>query len=240
MEKCMLNHLKKIKLTLLLLTSLPIFANTNNLFDSTYVSIGGGYYKSNYQSDFTNYYLNTLVEKQSFNNMNNDGYGQIGIGTNSKIGTLQFDHQLTLSKLFNSMILNTANSEWEFYQNFDFGYDWMPKFTLKNNLTAYGILGVHYANFAYIKNSPQPGSTTFNANDYQVGFDLGAGLYYKLTSYLDIGLKYQHISYASEETSGQSISKGTVNNVYLPTTIHLQNVTPSFNLIGAEVRYYIL
>lgn len=235
----MFNHFKKIILTLLLLNSLPIFANTSTLFESSYISIGGGYYKSNYQSDFTNYYLNTLVEKQSFNNANNDGYGQIGIGTSSRIGTFKFNHQLTLSKLFNGITLNTTNSDWEFYQNFDFGYDWMPKYNLNKNLTAYGLLGVHYANFSYIKNSSQPSSTTFNANDYQVGFDLGAGLYYKLASYLEIGVKYQLITYAATNTSGQSISKGTINNVYLPTTIHLQNVTPSFNLIGAELRYYL-
>ncbi len=237
----MLINLKKTILPILLLLLNPpsILAKTNNPLDSTYVSVGGGYYRSNYQSDFTNYYLNTLVEKQSFNSINNNGYGQIGIGTSANIGTLKFNHQLILSKLFNAVKFNTANSNWEFNQNFDFGYDWMPKFKLLHDLTAYGLLGVHYANFIYIKNSSLPSSTTFNSNEYQVGFDLGAGLYYKVTSYLEIGLKYQHISYSAANTSGQSISTGSINNVYLPTTIHTQNVTPSFNLIGAELRYYI-
>tara|TARA_R110000868_G_scaffold115947_1_gene309275 strand:- start:286 stop:975 length:690 start_codon:yes stop_codon:yes gene_type:complete len=196
--------------------------------NTTYALIGGGYYGSNFQANYTGYLFDDLFEKKSFNDTNNSGYGQIGLGATAHIGSLEFDHQLVLSKLGESVKFQTGSSNWRFSQNIDFGYDWMPKVNLLDKLTGYGILGVHYARFTYQKTTSSQTATRFNNYKDQVGFNLGAGLFYAIYHHFDLGVKYQHWQYGSAQVSGMNL---------ISSLIDVQDIKPAFNLIGAELRY---
>lgn len=221
---------------LLCITPLSVFSGSVGEVDipttnTTYAFIGGGYYGSDYQSNYTNYFLGALTRKQSFNDTNNSGYGQIGLGVTSHIGSFVFDQQLSLAKLGDSVTFQTGNSNishWKYSQNIDFGYDWMPKINVYEKLTAYGMLGVHYARFTYQKSTSSETSTRFNNYKDQIGFNLGAGLFYSLCPNLDLGVKYQHWQYSSTQVSGINLAS---------TSIDIQDIKPAFNLIGAELRY---
>jgi len=224
----------KISAVLLLsIASLPTFAGSmgeENIspFNTTYVLIGGGYYGSDYQANYTNYFLGALTAKQSFNDSNDGGYGQIGLGATAHIGSLAFNHQLVLAKLGDSVKFKTGSSNWRWSQNVDVGYDWMPKINIAEKLTGYGILGVHYARFTYQKITSSQTSTRFNNYKDQIGFNLGAGLFYTIYPQLDLGVKYQHWQYGSTQVSGIDLAS---------TSIDVQDLKPAFNLIGAELRY---
>lgn len=216
--------------------SLPAFTGDlgdvqTSPYNKTYALIGGGYYSSNYETNYTSYFLGTLTEKQTFNDENNSGYGQIGLGASARVGSLEFDHQLVLAKLGSSVnFISTASTpgKWTISQDFDFGYDWMPKINLIKKLTGYGILGVHYARFHYVKIPLNQTVTMFDHTKNQIGFNLGVGLFYNLCPSLDVGVKYQHWQYSSTKFHGINSAR---------TTIDDENYTPTFNLIGAEVRY---
>ena len=58
---------------------------------------------------------------------------QTGLGASANIGSLKFDHQLVLAKLASSVnFISEISSlgKWSWSQDFDFGYDWMPKIGL--------------------------------------------------------------------------------------------------------------
>ena len=107
----------------------------------------------------------------------------------------------------------------------------MPKLSLFQKLEAYGILGAHYARFVYQKFpvSVAPTITAFNIHSDQIGFNLGAGLNYHINPNVVLGIKYQHLQYASVQVNGV--------NPALTNTI-VENITPCFNLVGVELRYY--
>lgn len=229
-------QMKPSAVLLFSIVSLPAFAGDLGGVqispdNTTYALIGGGYYSSNYLANYTNYFLGALTAKKTFNDTNNSGYGQIGLGATARVGSLEFDHQLVIAKLgasadFISQI--SSLGKWSWSQDFDFGYDWMPKINLVKKFTAYGILGVHYARFDYVKIPLNPTSTMFDHKKNQIGFNLGAGLFYALCPSLDVGVKYQHWQYNSIQFSGLNPSM---------TMIDVENITPTFNLVGAEVRY---
>jgi len=153
------------------------------------------------------------------------------LGSSAHIGSLAFDHQLSVAKLGDSVRFKTGRSNisnWRLTQNVDFGYDWMPKLNVLDKLTAYGILGAHYARFMYQKTTLSQTSTRFNNHKDQIGFNLGAGLFYALCPQLDVGVKYQHWQYGSTQVSGVNLAA---------TSIDVEDIKPAFNLIGAELRY---
>lgn len=196
----------------------------------TYVSIGGGYYGSNYQENYTNYSSGVLSKQESFNGSNTSGYGQVGLGASARIGSLSFDHQLSIAKLGDAVSFNTPQSTWRFSQNVDFGYDFMPKINMLQKISGYGLLGAHYARFTYQKKTSSPTSTSFNTYKDQIGFNLGAGLNYHINAKVDLGIKYQHWQYASTQVNGKNPAS---------TSIDIEQLRPSYNLIGLELRYYL-
>ena len=80
-----------------------------------------------------------------------------------------------------------------------------------------------------IRASPT-GLTEFNNYNDQIGFNLGAGLNYQVKSNIVVGIKYQHLQYQNFQINGANPAL---------TSIDIQQITPSFNLVGAELRYYI-
>lgn len=215
----------------------PIFAGSmgdvsSSMANSTYVSIGGGYYGADYRSNYTNYTLGALTTEQSFNDTNTNGYGQLGLGASAQIGSWVFDHQVSIAKLGGSDKFTTGSSNWSHTQNVDFGYDLMPKMSLLEKINAYGILGAHYARFTNKKIPFVVSSTPTEFNNYndQVGFNLGAGLSYQVNPNVLVGIKYQHLQYQSFQINGANPAL---------TVIDIQQITPSYNLIGAELRYYL-
>jgi|GEM_PF-1243250 len=232
--------MKKILSILLGVASCNLYAGT--MGDAApapkfYTLVDVGYYGSNYQSNF--FISDAAVPPQlvqSFNNSNSDAYVQIGIGTESRIGTLLFDHQLVLSKLGGSVMFKTTDlstipsviSTWYMKQNIDFGYDWMPKIHLPKSLVGQGILGVHYARFTYQKLNNSTTAVRFNNYNDQIGFNLGAALFYPIFTNWQLGVKYQHWEY----------SKATISGVNLAQTVtESQTVRPTFNMVGGELRW---
>jgi len=47
---------------------------------------------------------------------------------------------------------------------------------------------------------------------------------------VDVGIKYQHWQYASVQVNGANPTS---------TLIDIEHLTPSYNLIGLELRYYL-
>lgn len=221
-------------LTYSCLFAAPVFSGamadaTSTTSPATYFSIGGGYYVSQYQANYTSYTSGVLNQQASFDNTNNNSYGQLAIGANSHISGLEFAHQLVVSKLAKSFVLSTGSSTYQFKQNADFGYDLMPKIKIINNLNAYGILGAHYGFFNYSHTSISASSPLFNINKNQFGFNLGVGLNYRINPAFAVGLKYQHLQY-------NSVNVEATNNTY--TSIEVEHLTPSYDLVGLEIRYY--
>lgn len=216
------------------ITALPVFAGemagAHASPHTTYVAIGGGYYGSNDQANYTNYTLGSLTAQQSFNDTNTSGYGQLGLGSSAQLGGFEFDHQLSIGKLGDAITFTTPDSNWRFSQNVDFGYDFMPKINMHPKISAFGILGVHYARFTYKKSSSAPTATIFNDYKDQIGFNLGAGINYQFNDNVVIGIKYQHWQYGSTQVNG-------INSA--STSIDIEQFVPAFNLIGAELHYYI-
>jgi opacity protein-like surface antigen len=196
---------------------------------STYIMIGGGYANADYQSNFTGYTSGALTGQGSFNDVYQNGYGQIGIGADARWGTLNFDHQVVAGKLGGTESFTTRSSLFQFRQNVDFGYDVMPKMNLMSSLNAFGILGVHYGRFSYLKTPIVTGESNFNAQRDQIGFNLGAGLEYRVTPNFGVGVKYQHWQYKSTTVSGSDLAGSDID---------VENITPAFNLAGVELRYY--
>ena len=227
--------MKNLIILLSTLTACPALAGAmadtqTSTPNRTYVAVGGGYYSSNYQADYTHYTQGVLTSKESFNDAASNGYGQIGLGSRAHFGMLAFDHQLVISKLGGSESFTTPGSNWHFSQNVDFGYDWMPSIPLLEKLEGVGMLGVHYARFTYQKKSSSLTAVTFNNYKDQIGFNLGAGLNYHLNEALDLGVKYQHWQYSSTQVSGINATA---------TSIDVQQIGPSFNLVGLELHYYL-
>ena len=164
-----------------------------------YLGLSGGYANANYQDTYTEYRNSLLFKTQVFDNSLQSGYGQIALGKKSEWNAFLFDQQIVISKLGGYKTITTEDvagtgifSQWTFSQSVDFGYDWMPKLSLHQNLEAYGILGAHYARFIY-KKAPvisNPTSTEFNIYKDQIGFNLGAGLLYHINPSWDVGIKY--------------------------------------------------
>lgn len=226
--------MKKILSLLFTVAVLPAFAgemgSQETSLGKSYVMIGGGYYSGDYQSNYTNT-ASGISLQQTFNNKMSNGYGQIGLGTGAQIGSFIFDHQVSVGKLGSSETFDTADSHYSYNQNFDFGYDLMPKMNLLQSVNAYGILGVHYARFLY-KKTPfnyLEGTSAFNNQKDQLGFNLGVGLTYQVTSNFVAGVKYQHWQYQS--TQIHAINGDS-------TVVDIEDVTPVFNLVGVELRYY--
>ena len=200
---------------------------------STYISVTGGYYESQYQANYTPSLAGITLIRESFNNSYNNGFGQIAIGTGASIGSFHFDHQVITSVLGNRLSLNaTNNSTYTFKQQVDFGYDVMPKFNLKKmpRLDLYGILGAHYGLFSYKNTAPSTLIDTYNVSRNQIGFNLGVGLSYAINNTLAVGAKYQHLQYGSTDVYGAN-AVGTGNEI--------QTISPSFNLFGIELRFFI-
>ena len=199
---------------------------------TTYVAITGGNYSSLYQANYTESTNGITTTRESFNDTNNNGFGQIAIGTAARFGTFKFDQQVVASVLGGNLTFNTLTSQYTFKQQVDFGYDIMPNLNVNliPKLDAYGILGVHYGHFMYKKTSSFATSETFNVSRNQVGFDLGVGLGYAINDTLSLGLKYQYLQYSSTNVYGTN-STVTANEI--------EQIPPSFNLVGLELRYYI-
>ena len=198
---------------------------------TNYAAISGGYYNSNYQSNYTDYHSSVLYTKQSFNDVNSSGYAQFALGKSSQFGDFKFDQQVVLGKLGGNESFNTLDSKWTFRQNMDFGYDLMPKLSLFQRLEAFGILGAHYARFVYQKTplNASPLTSAFNIHSDQIGFNLGAGLNYHIDQNFMVGIKYQHLQYAGVQVNGTNPAL---------SYIIIENITPSFNLVGLELRYF--
>lgn len=194
-----------------------------------YIAVTGGGYFDLYQANYTQYTLGNLIQLASFNDSSNNGFGQIALGTDAEWGTLIFDHQLMVSKLSGTEFVPVGSDKYSFSQKIDFGYDFMPKINLiVPQLDAYGILGVHYGQFSYKKTTTDPVGVTFDNTKNQVGFGLGAGLRYQFLAQVSVGVKYQYLQYGVANVYGTNI---------INTTNEIENFTPSFNLIGLEVRY---
>lgn len=195
-----------------------------------YIFAGGGYYGGIYQKLDLDYDDGLLETMTSSDAAHSDGYGQIGIGAGRSIDKFVFDHQLSVLKLGGANLFNSPHSHNKFQQQIDFGYDFMPKIDLVEKLSAYGILGVHYARFKYEKN-PLAGSTgvTFNHLKDQIGFNLGAGFNYQINNDFVLAIKYQHLQYARVSVYA-STPTGSV--------IDAEQFKPAYNLIGADLRYY--
>lgn len=198
---------------------------------SNYLGLGGGYFGGNDQALYYHYTSSALTIQQSYNDTYQSGYGQISLGRQDHIDRLVFDHQIVVSKLGNTQKFTTSDSNWTWYQNVDFGYDWMPKINFSDAFNANGILGVHYARFTYQKKPyTQVSSTTaFDVYDDQIGFNLGAGLNYQINEQFAVGIKYQHWQYSQITASGTNTAQ---------TSVDVEKYTPTYNMFGAEVRYY--
>jgi opacity protein-like surface antigen len=214
-------------------TALPVFAGqmgpVETSMGQTYIMIGGGYYAGQYQSNFTRHDSGILTIQQSFDDAHSSGYGQLGLGTNADFGPFMFDHQISVNKLWGTESFSTASSLYEYKQTVDFGYDFMPKMKLFQSLSAYGILGAHYARFHYSKATDVAAATSFDANKDQLGINLGAGLNYQINANFAVGVKYQHWQYQETQVQGTNA---------LVTQVDRENITPTFNLVGVELRYY--
>ncbi|MDF1645561.1 MAG: hypothetical protein P1U61_01080 [Legionellaceae bacterium] len=105
----------------------------------------------------------------------------------------------------------------------------MPKMDILEKLSAYGILGVHYARFKYEKNPLTPLGIVFNNIKDQIGFNLGAGFYYLINSNIMVGVKYQHLQYNHVNIRGSSTAEHGID---------VEQFTPAFNLVGADLRFY--
>ncbi len=214
----------------------PVFSggmgDVSSETNSTYVAVSGGYYGANYRSNYTSYDSGILSTQQSFNDTNTNGYGQLGLGASAQLGSLAFDHQISIAKLGGADKFAVGSSNWSHSQNVDFGYDFMPKLNLIQKISAYGILGAHYARFTNksIPYASSTGLTEFNNYNDQIGFSLGAGLNYQVKSNIVVGIKYQHLQYQSFQINGANPAL---------TSIDIQQIAPSYNLVGAELRYYI-
>jgi opacity protein-like surface antigen len=195
----------------------------------TYVFIGGGYYSSMYQKVDADYSNGGLDSMTAYDLSNSYGYGQLGVGTQSRIDRFVFDHQLSVSKLGDAEAFISARSTNKLRQRIDFGYDFMPKMTLVDQLSAYGILGAHYARFSYQKKPLESGGVVFDNQKEQLGFDLGAGFYYEINSNFTLGVKYQHLQYSTVKIRGTNAAE---------TIVDVESFTPAFNLIGVDLRYY--
>lgn len=200
--------------------------------DSTYISITGGDYSSQYQANYTKSVSGVTTRRESFNDTNNNGFGQIAVGTSAQIGTFKFDHQAVASVLGGGLSFNTASSKYTFKQQVDFGYDFMPKLNMNivPKLDMYGILGVHYGHFVYLKSSSSVTSETYDVSRNQVGFNLGVGLSYLINAHLAAGIKYQYWQYGATDVYGTN-ALGTSNEI--------EHIPASFNLVGLELRYFI-
>lgn len=199
--------------------------------NQNFISISGGYHSGHYQSNYTKYTSGVLYEQSSFDDKHTNGYEQLALGRGAHFGSLSFDHQIALSKLNGSESFYTHRSKWAFSQTVDFGYDWMPKLNVFRQLEAFGILGVHYARFYYKKHqlySSLP-TATFDVHKDQIGFNLGAGFYYHVSPSILLGIKYQHWQYQAAQVDGYN---------YYISSIARENITPTFNLAGVELRYY--
>jgi opacity protein-like surface antigen len=197
--------------------------------NTSYIFINGGYYGSMYQkldADYEDGLLETMTASDA---AHSDGYGQIGIGTESRINQFVFDQQLSVLKLGGSNVFTSPHSSNKFKQNIDFGYDFMPKIALFKQLNAYGLLGVHYAQFKYEKKPLNGTGVYFNHLKDQIGFNLGAGFNYQMNPNFILGVKYQHLQYNRAKVYGSSAAN---------TAIDAEQFTPAFNLVGAELRYY--
>ncbi|MFZ4076890.1 MAG: hypothetical protein ACOYKA_02795 [Legionellaceae bacterium] len=197
-----------------------------------FVALSGGYYNSNYQRTTTDYQLGLLDGIATDNHSNDSGYLQLALGRTDHIDGLSFAHQIVVSKLFHEEIFTRTTCNWFYRQNVDFGYDWMPSINLfeRWGLGSYGILGAHYARFVYEKIPFVSSSSISTINTYQdqLGFNLGAGVNYRLNDKFLLGLKYQHLQYASVQNSGVAPLGDQVN---------LERISPAFNLVGLELRY---
>jgi len=194
-----------------------------------FISVSGGYYGSNYQANQTRYVSGILNEQNSFNNNNSSAYGQLALGTGNHLGGLFFDHQLVISKLNSGKSFFTANSKYSFSQNFDFGYDWMPRISVFQRVEAFAILGLHYARFHFTKYPINLASVQFDVYNDKFGFNLGGGLNYRINSNFSLGIKYQYWQYQVAQMSGYNPYSSRISN---------QRISPSFNLVGLELRYY--
>ncbi len=221
----------------LLVLAFPLSAYSGELGPASlpakknYISISGGYVNGDYQTNYSKYTSGVLTEKQSFNDNYANGYGQLALGRSAQIGSLLFDHQIVLTKLGGNLTFYTTRIKREYLQNVDFGYDWMPKISLFKQVEAIGILGVHYGIFHYKKTASNSSVATANYNlpKNEIGFNLGAGLYYHLNDDFLVGVKYQHLQYQATQLEG--------HNATVPYDTSA-NMSPGFNLVGAELRYY--
>lgn len=202
---------------------------------TNYFAVSGGYFSSDYLAQYFTYPSSGNTERKTFNNVSNGGYGQLSLGRMDHIGSLNFDHQVVVSKLWGNETFATAwethVSNWTFHQAVDFGYDWMPKISFFQRLEGLAILGVHYGFFNYKKLPADPAATVtnFNHNVDQIGFNLGAGINYQINSQIVVGVKYQHWQY-NQATIHATNDSGTFSLT--------EQLTPVFNMVGAEIRYY--
>lgn len=218
----------------LLLSASPTFAgqmgepNKDTSYPS-YAFIGGGYYNGLYQKIDTDFENGALDTMSAYDLRTSNGYTQIGLGTRSHINTFRFDHQVSVIKLWGDNFFYSPHSTNRLRQNIDFGYDFMPLMNIIQPLYAYGLLGVHYAQFKYQKNPLVTPGITFNHAKDQIGFNLGAGLNYALTPNVVIGVKYQHLQYNSTKVQASSNAEHAID---------AETFTPAFNLVGADLRFY--
>ncbi|MCH9755595.1 MAG: outer membrane beta-barrel protein [Gammaproteobacteria bacterium] len=226
--------MKKSFCLLWALAASPVFAGQMGdipppLQHSTYVFIGGGYYSGMYQKLDADYEDGALESMGTFDLNTSNGYGQIGIGTGSRIDRFIFDHQISVIKLGGSNMFYSPHSTNKLKQNIDFGYDFMPKMDILEKLYAYGILGVHYAQFKYEKNPLIAPGIVFNNLKEQIGFNLGVGLNYQISPHFVLGVKYQHLQYNAVKIRGSSNAEHEID---------AEQFKPAFNLVGADLRYY--
>ncbi|MDF1645560.1 MAG: hypothetical protein P1U61_01075 [Legionellaceae bacterium] len=77
----------------------------------TYAFIGGGYYSGIYQKLDEDFENGTLESMATYDLKTSNGYGQIGIGTQSRIDKFVFDHQLSVLKLGGSNTFTSPRSK---------------------------------------------------------------------------------------------------------------------------------
>ena len=196
---------------------------------NTYVFINGGYYKGLYQTNFTRYSRGVLTSLESFDDPHSDGYGQLGLGRAASIGWFAFDHQLSVGRLFGTRSFRAGTSNFNFKQEIDFGYDFMPKISVFQSLIAYGIVGAHYGRFTYQKIPSLTTATYFHSNNNELGFNLGAGVNYEFNTCFSLGIQYQHWQYGSTQVFALNT---------LSERNEIQRFEPSFDLVGVNLRYY--
>lgn len=221
--------MKNISLLFLALSiSLPSFSGKMEEArpNHGYVFVSGGIYDGDFESDFIRHENGVLTERSSFNNQYDNGYGQIGLGYTAMIDTFIFNNEISLSKFFDSFQLKTSSNRWRFNQRVDVGYDVLPVIPLLPRLNAFALIGGHYGSFTYRRDGRD--GTIFNIVRNQLGLALGAGLRFKVSDALSLGLKYQHLQYAAIDASGISAGGTRADN---------NRIKPAFNVYAAQIVY---